>query len=118
MNTWPQILLAAEDQLSIAVLRQILSKCFPLIELQQIIPNSKSSRTGHGTIGVGSGYGAIQTSIPKFVSASKNGVNLVVLTDLDQKPCVSQLIHQWRIPQPLPENFCFVLPSVKRRRGY
>ena len=82
------VYIATEDELSEVVLRRIL-RDLPLLMV------SRSLRRG--------GFGYLRRNIQAWNQAAK-GVPFIVLTDLDQTPCASDLIVDWLRPHSRHPN--------------
>jgi hypothetical protein len=86
--------IAIEDSLSEAVVRRLLSYA------------STHERSYH--VGVAyrqGGFGYLRRTINGWNSAAR-GIPIVVLTDLDTKPCASSLIQEW-FETPIHHNLLF-----------
>jgi len=86
-----QIYFAVEDDLSETVLRKILSERSTTYHISAVFKHN--------------GYGYLKKNCAAFNNLAKN-FPVLLLTDLDQNPCPSGLIHDW-IPRPLNEKFLF-----------
>lgn len=72
--------LAVEDEVSATVLRRLLLE---------------SGREFHvGAIHSGGGFGYLKRTVPGWNQAAQ-GIPIIVLTDLDDKPCAGQLVRDW-----------------------
>ncbi len=80
------LLVAAEDELSVAVVRKLIQATGRKFVISRIM-NAR-------------GYGRLKSGIPKFRNAC-HVLPHVVLTDLDQYPCPPALLQDWKA-QSLP----------------
>jgi hypothetical protein len=53
------------------------------------------------------GFGYLRKNVEKFCNAAKNGRNVFMLTDLDQKQCAPSLIADWFKDIKKPDRFLF-----------
>lgn len=86
-------LIATEDALSEAVAFKLLERCNLARE------RIKPLREG--------GFGYLKSHFGKFVNAARNGRHVFMLTDLDNRACVSSLLSDWQGGTVIPENFLF-----------
>lgn len=49
------------------------------------------------------GFGKLRTKLPEFVKLAQH-IPVVVLTDLDRRPCASELFRDWMRGYPCPDN--------------
>lgn len=82
MKAPPQLVIVAEDVLSLAVLKKVLLATGRAYDIFREV-NER-------------GYGNIRKGIPKYLNASQ-GIRHVVLTDLDQASCAPGLRRDWGV---------------------
>lgn len=87
--------IAAEDQLGIAALERILKYEFKNVQIARVLPSSRLS-----------GNSPIRDRVQNFRSAAQAGQYFIVLTDLDNGKCASELLEKWGV-LPLPANLLF-----------
>lgn len=92
------IYLATEDVLSEAILKRILFDKFRHTEICTNLPKPQANLGG---------FGAIKRNLSKYVSAAKNDVYHIILTDLDKYACAPSLLNDWKVDQPLPDKLLF-----------
>lgn len=80
MNGPIPINLVVEDELSEQMLRTLLERCGNAYEV--------------GTVYGNGGYGYLKSKLSSFNQAAK-GMPYLMLTDLDTRPCATQLIEDW-----------------------
>lgn len=91
MSLPPQLLIVAEDVLSLEVLKKVLIATGRAHDIFREV-NER-------------GFGNIRKGIPKYLGASR-GMRHVVLTDLDQAPCAPGLRRDWGVAE-VPEGLQF-----------
>ena len=91
MSLPPQLLIVAEDVLSLEVLKKVLIATGRAHDIFREV-NER-------------GFGNIRKGIPKYLGASR-GMRHVVLTDLDQAPCAPGLRRDWGVAV-VPEGLQF-----------
>lgn len=87
------ICLATEDPLTMAVAEKLLS-----LSPQDFYVEQRFCRGG---------FGYLQKNINAFNNIARHTTPVLLLTDLDNKPCASLLIDSWRGGKPLAPNLLF-----------
>lgn len=87
--------IAAEDQLGIAALECIIKGEFKNVEIARILPSPRLA-----------GNAPIRARVENFRLAAQAGQRFIVLTDLDNGNCPSELLERWGV-HPLPANLLF-----------
>ncbi len=87
--------IAAEDRLGIATLERIIRSEIRNCEIAQVLPNKRLA-----------GNQPLRKRVPNFRAAALAGQYFIVLTDLDNGTCPSELLEQWDV-LPLPANLLF-----------
>lgn len=78
--TRPQVYLAAEDRLGLALGRRLIREQNQLSIFREYN---------------GQGFGNLRTEIDKYQAMARNGFPVVLMTDLDKAPCPVALIEGW-----------------------
>ena len=90
MDRTVSILLVAEDFLGLAFGRRLVQEHGPLLAIWR-------ETNTHGC-------GAIRRDVLKYDQAARNGLQVLLLTDLDSRPCCPLLFNEWfgkgRMPHP------------------
>lgn len=94
MNGPIPINLVVEDELSEQMLRTLLERCGNAFEVGAVYGNG--------------GYGYLKSKLSGFNQAAK-GMPYLMLTDLDSRPCATQLIEDW---------FCCKAEDYSKRRNH
>lgn len=87
--------IAAEDRLGIATLERIIRSEVKNCEVQRVLPTARLA-----------GNQPLRKRVPNFRGAALAGQYFVVLTDLDNGACPSELLELWNV-LPLPANLLF-----------
>jgi hypothetical protein len=91
MTTVPSIIIAAEDELSAAIMEKLLTFSGRNFTINRVI--------------ITHGYGMLKKKLPTFRAASKT-LPHIILTDLDRCLCPSVLLNEWGATK-LPQNLLF-----------
>ena len=87
--------IAAEDRLGIAALERIINSEYRNVEIARILPSARLA-----------GNSPIRARVETFKRAAEQGQHFIVLTDLDNGNCPSELLKE-RGAHPLPERLLF-----------
>lgn len=80
MNLNNQVYLAAEDRLGLALGHRLIK--------EQSLLQVWREFDGHG-------FAKLKSDIKKYDSMARNGLPIVMLTDLDRRPCCTHLLDYW-----------------------
>ncbi len=81
------VYLAAEDQPGLAVGRKLIEEAPPLTVYRE--------ENAHG-------FGSLKTKAPNFQKMGNLGFPVIMITDLDSRPCPTEMIHDWINSSPSP----------------
>lgn len=76
--------IATEDRLSETIAARLIAETGHSIAAK--IPKDRKKH---------SGFGYLKTRLPDFIASCQGGVNLLLLTDLDTRPCPPDLLKDW-----------------------
>lgn len=88
--------IATEDELSEAVAEQLVHAAG-----HRVIARIPKDRRRHG------GFGYLRGRLESFIGSCLGGLNFLLLTDLDTKPCAPALIDEWFAGKECPERLLF-----------
>jgi hypothetical protein len=83
----PTVYLAAEDEPGLAVGRKLVAETPPLTVYRE--------ENAHG-------FGRLKTKAPSFQQMGTRGFPVLMITDLDTRPCPSGMINEWLGKLPAP----------------
>lgn len=88
-----EFFIATEDRLSETVAERII-----LSTGHTVAAKIPKDRRRHG------GFGYLKTRLPDFIRSCRGGINFLLLTDLDTRPCPPDLLDDWLGDTPKPDT--------------
>jgi hypothetical protein len=83
----PTVYLAAEDEPGLAIGRKLIEEAPPLTVYRE--------ENAHG-------FGKLKVKTPNFQQMGKHGLPVLMITDLDARPCPPEMIGEWLDESPSP----------------